>query len=40
MKLTKAQLEKRKKKRHILRPVRMRWRVYLKQLTRKEAVHV
>jgi hypothetical protein len=40
MKLTKAQLTKRKKKRHILRPVRMMWRVYLKQLTRKEVIHV
>ena len=40
MRLTKAQLGRRKKKRHILRPARLRWRIYLKQLTRKEVSHV
>jgi len=38
MRLTKAQLEKRKRKRRVLRPVRMWWRVVLKQLTWKEVV--
>jgi hypothetical protein len=36
MKLTKGQLARRKKKRHILRPLRMKWRIWL----RKEAYRV
>ena len=31
MRLTKAQIEKRKRKRRALRPLRMWWRVYLKR---------
>jgi hypothetical protein len=35
MKLTKSQLTRRKRKRWVLRPLRMAWRVYLK----KEVIH-